>query len=844
MIFPMKISGRLRHFIRNLCFAVLGTITVLCSIVLIWVSTIQLPDFSSFNARKEVNSTKIYDRTGTILLYNLGSNKHRTSIPYTDMGVNIKNATVAIEDGNFYQNYGIEPKAIIRALIADITKGHRAQGGSTITQQVIKKSILSDDKTIVRKIKEVILALKLNRSYTKDEILGMYLNEIPYGGNIYGIEEASQTFLGKAPRDLTLAESAYLASIPNAPTRYSPYGSHKDELENRKNLVLFRMNTLGFISDTEYMDAKAEKVVFKEQSKKSYDSIKAPHFVFFIKDYLEQKYGVDTVESGGLKVISTLDLDLQSAGEKAVVDYTTGKNKQIEDENAGLVAIDPKTGQILTMVGSRNYFDQEIDGNFNVTTARRQPGSSFKPFMYATAFKMGYTPETVLFDVPTEFYPGCNPYGEPYGNTPKSLCYSPGNYDNTFHGPMTIREALARSMNIPAVKMLYLVGVKNAIKTAQDMGVTTLNEPEKYGLSLVLGGGEVRLLEETSAYGVFATGGVRHPYSAVLSVEDKDGNKLEEWQDQPVQVLDKNISLQISSILSDNVARTPTFGAHSPLYFPDRQVAAKTGTTNGFKDSWTVGYTPSLVAGVWLGKNENTSMPQNVIASPIFHQFMVDALKKYPNETFEEPVKNQNYSSLPPVLRGFWQGNEGYIIDTISGKLATEFTPKETQKEYIFTDVHDILHWINKENPLGGKPENPNKDPLYNNWETTVRNWWATNSYRFQIITQEQKPTLTDDVHTQQNMPVVTITSPTEGQLFKNTDQIVLNIQPSSKYPFVKSDVFLNNKYVGTTKGPNPIFTLSLSELPQLTQGSNTISVSCTDSINNTTNANVTVIIE
>lgn len=757
------------------------------------------------------------------------------------MGVNIKNATVAIEDGNFYQNFGVEPKAIIRAVIADITQGGAFQGGSTITQQVIKKSLLSDDKTIVRKLKEMILALKLTRAYSKDEILGMYLNEIPYGGSIYGIQEAARVFLGKEPRDLTIAESAYLASIPNAPSRFSPYGTNKDKLDARKDLVLSRMKILGFINEQEYMDAKSEKVVFKEQTSRSFSTIKAPHFVFFIKDYLEEKYGADVVESGGLKVTSTLDMDMQDIGEKAVYDYTIGKNKQIEDGNSGLIAIDPKTGQILSMVGSRNYFDKTIDGNFNVTTAQRQPGSSFKPFMYATAFKQGYTPETVLFDVPTEFYSGCNPYGEPYPGVPKSLCYMPGNYDERFHGPMTIREALARSMNVPAVKMLYLVGVKNAIKTAQDMGVTTLNNPERYGLALVLGGGEVRLLEETSAYGAFATGGVRHPYSSILKVEDKDGNILEEWNDNPITVLDKNVALQISSILSDNDARAPTFGARSPLYFSGRQVAAKTGTTNNFKDSWTIGYTPSLVAGVWLGKNDNTSMSSTIIASPIFHQFMEEALKKYPNENFEQPTQPENYSSLPPVLRGYWQGGESFVIDTISGKLATELTPKETQKELVITDVHDILYWIDKNNPLSGKPENPNNEPLFNNWETAVKNWWVNNSYKYNIVTTNDKPTLFDDIHTENNKPEPIITTPKNGDSFNKNSQITVWVSPSNKNPYTKIDVFLNNLFVGSMKNNLQSFTFTPEDISGVVTGFNELLIVATDSIGNTGSTSVSI---
>ena len=837
----MEKKHKKRHVIRNLFFALFGIGAIIFGILILWISTLQLPDFSSFDSRKQVNSTKVYDRTGTIVLYDLGSDMHRTTIPYTDMGSNIKNATVAIEDSNFYTNHGVEPKAILRALIADITHAGAVQGGSTITQQVIKQSLLSSDKTIVRKLKEVILSLKLEREYNKDEILGIYLNEIPYGGNVFGISEAAETFLGKKPADLTIAEAAYLASIPNAPTHYSPYGTHKDDLEARKNFVLQREHDLKFITDAEYQEALTEKVTFKPEEPQG---IKAPHFVFFIKDYLEQKYGSDMVESGGLKVITTLDYGLQQAAENAVEEYTIGDKKTIDGLNSGLVAIDPKTGQILAMVGSRNYFDTQIDGNFNVTTARRQPGSSFKPYVYVTAFEKGFTPDTMLFDVPTEFSTACDAYSKPYPGHIQAECYSPNDFDNQFKGPMTIRNALAQSRNVPAVKTLYIVGINNAIKTAQDMGIKTLTDPSRYGLSLVLGGGEVRLLEMTSAYGVFATEGYRHPYSGVLSVQDKDGNTLETWQDDPRQVLPRNPTLEISSILSDNTARTPTFGANSALYFPDRDVAVKSGTTNDNKDSWAVGYTPSLVAGVWLGKNENTPMPPSVTAAPIWHAFMQEALKNYPVEYFEKPDVDPNYSSLPPVLRGHFEGNESYTIDTISGGLATDLTPKDTIKEYVITDVHDILHWISKDDILGGVPADPASDPLYNNWETAVENWWAANSYKYTIVTEAQKPTFTDNVHTPENQPHVTITTPAANATFSKDDSVTVKVDTSGKYPLQKMDVFLNNVYVGTTKGLSPSLSFTPSDIKNMVSGPNTLMVVATDWVYNTASVSETINIQ
>ena len=837
----MALKEKHKHIIRNIVFGVLGFGLLVFGSLIIWISTIKLPDFSSFNSLKTVNSTKIYDRTGTIVLYDLGSDLHRTTIPVADMGDNIKNATVAIEDSNFYTDIGVEPKAILRALIADITHAGAVQGGSTITQQVVKESLLSDDKTLVRKLKEVILALKLDREYSKQDILGIYLNQNPYGGNVYGIQEASQEFFGIDPANLDLAQAAYLAAIPNAPTHYSPYGQYKSDLDARKNLVLSREETLGMITADQEAQAKAEVVTFKPQQS---TGIKAPHFVFYIQDYLEQKYGADEVANGGLKVISTLDYNLQQIGENAVADYTTGAHKQaVANLNAGLVAIDPKTGQILAMVGSRNYFDTTIDGNFNVTTALRQPGSSFKPYMYATAFEKGYTPDTELFDVPTEFNPGCSPYNVAEGNTPQSQCYMPVDYEK-YNGPMDIRTALGSSINVPAVKMLYMVGIPDTIKTATDMGITTLKDPSQYGLALVLGGGEVKLLDAVSAYGVFATEGVRHPDTAILSVTDNKGNVLESYQDNPVTVLPKQVTLQMSDVLSDDNARRLTFAPNGPLVIPGHDVAVKTGTTNDFKDLWTVGYTPDLVAGVWAGLNDDTPLYKGITGSPIWHEFMVNALASEPNDPFEKPAPIPNYDSLPPVLRGFWQGGTSYVVDTVSGKLATQFTPESTKKEYVITDVHDILHWIDKNDPTGPAPQDPSADPMYYNWETAVQDWWNANKAGYPIITAASAPTGYDDVHTALSVPKITITTPAASATVGQNDQVTVSITSASPYPLATMDVFLNNVYVGEAKGTTPTLAFEPSQVSNMQLGANTLMVTGTDIIGSSSSVSENITIQ
>ncbi|MCK9379367.1 MAG: PBP1A family penicillin-binding protein, partial [Candidatus Moranbacteria bacterium] len=613
------------------------------SVFAYWMSTLKMPDFEAFESRKVIQSTKIYDRTGKILLWDIHQDIRRTSVPLDKISRQLKNATIAIEDSTFYQHHGIDFIGIARAVITNVSSASLSQGGSTISQQLIKNSLLTRDKSFLRKIKEVILTLKLERSMDKDQILELYLNEIPYGGSNYGIEAASQNFFGKSASDLTLAESAYLAALPQAPTRYSPYGNHKEELESRKNLVLTRMRELGFIDEKEELLAKKERVNFIN---KGDQSLKAAHFSIFIRTYLEEKYGKDVLEQDGLKVLTTLDYKLQTKAEELAAKYATENKEKFNASNAALVAIDPKTGQILAMVGSKDYFNEEDGGNFNVTIAHRQPGSSIKPFVYATAFKKGYTPDTVLFDLDTEFNSSCNPDHTPMSgtNTKPEECYSPENYDHIFRGPIVLRNALAQSVNIPSVKTLYLAGMNESLETMQDMGISTLVNPNRYGLTLVLGGGEVSLLEMTGAYSVFANNGAKNKNTGILKIEDSQGNILEEYKPSPEQVLDKNIALSITDILSDNVARAPAFGQTSALYFPDRQVAVKTGTTNDYRDAWVIGYTPNLAVGVWCGNNNNTSMEKKVagfIAAPLWNSFLTEAFIDLPKEEFEAPQKTE-----------------------------------------------------------------------------------------------------------------------------------------------------------------------------------------------------------
>ena len=790
-----------KRFWKNVILFSTGVLILIASLIIIWLSLLRIPDFNSFDIRKVVNSTKIYDRTEKILLYDIHQDVKKTSIPFGDMGANIKNATVAIEDSDFYNHRGIRISSIVRAVLSNFFGTGRTQGGSTITQQLVKNTLLNPKKTLGRKVKEWVLAVKIDKSMSKEKILELYLNEAPYGGTVYGIEEAAKTYFGKNSNALTLAEAAYLAAIPQSPTFLSPYGKNKDKLEERKNLVLSRMLELKFILEEEYEKAKNEIVVFVSRSTAG---ISAPHFVFFIKDYLEGKYGSEVVEKGGLKVTTTLDYGLQEKGEKITKEKALQNEKNWDGKNAGLVAIDPKTGQILTMVGSRDYFDKTIDGNFNIVTAYRQPGSSFKPFIYATAFNKGFTPDTVLFDLKTEFQTTCNTQGIALPGRSQADCYMPSNYDGLFRGPMALRDALGQSINVPAVKLLYLVGIKDALKTAEDMGISTLVDAGRYGLTLVIGGGEVTLLDMTSAYGTFANDGLRNPYTGILKVEDSDGKILEEFTSSPKEALPKNTALTISDILSDNVARTPTFGASSVLFIPGRDVAVKTGTTNSNKDAWILGYTPSIVVGVWAGNNDNKPMKKGgaAMAGPIWNEFISEALKSLPNEKFEEPNLEVDSKTVKPVLRGFWQGNENFFIDNISKKLATPETPPETLEEKVITNVHSILYWIKRDDILGPPPADPSDNPQFNHWEVPVQNWWAQNKSRYPITTPDQKPTALDDVHNENSKPIIQIIEPKTDYDYLANQKIQVKISSTGRFPLQKIDVFINDIYLGTSTYP------------------------------------------
>jgi membrane peptidoglycan carboxypeptidase len=654
-----------------------------------------LPDPSSIAVRKINESTKIYDRTGQVVLYDIHGEEKRTVIPWDQIPQNLKNATLAAEDSGFYTHGAFDVKGILRSFLKDISTLSFSQGGSTITQQLVKKALLGDQKSPIRKIKELVLSIEIEHRFSKDQIFWMYLNQIPYGSNAYGIEEAAKTFFGKDASQLTLNEAATLAALPQAPTHYSPYGNYINDLVARKNFILGRMKSLGYISDTDYQSALNEKLVFKSSN----ESITAPHFVLMVKDYLAKKYGEDAIESAGLKVITTLDANLQQDAEDVVSKYAATNKQKYKASNQALVSVNPKNGDVLALVGSTNYFDVANQGNFNVATAQRQPGSSFKPFAYALAFQKGYPDSTVLFDLKTEFNPNCSPDGGQSLDQYGLACYHPKNYDGLTRGPVTMRQALDMSLNIPSVKTLYLAGINDTINLAQQMGITTLTDPKRYGLSLVLGGAEVKPIDLVSAYSVFANDGIRNPWRIILRVEDANGNVLEEAQDQPQRVLDAQTARLMDNVLSDNAARAPEFGFNNALYVPGYDVGAKTGTTQDNRDGWVVGFNPNIATVVWSGNNDNSSMTAagaGISASgPAWHEFMVKALATVPNDTFPAP---DPVSSTKPMLNGSYSYNG---------------------------QVHDILQYVDRSDPLGDFPSNPAADPEYSNWEWSVQHYFA-----------------------------------------------------------------------------------------------------------------------
>lgn len=677
--------------------------------------------------RNEGFATKIYDRSDK-LLYDVYANQRRTPVELNDIPLYLREATISVEDKDFYSHQGFDPRGYFRQ-VYNVFQFRRIAGGSTITQQLVKNAILTNERTITRKIKEFILAVQIERKYSKDQILQMYLNEVPYGSTAFGVESAAELYFGKKVIELNLVESAFLAGLVQRPSVYSPFSSTPTAYIDRTKHVLQRMYEDGKI--TKDLQNEAVKQLPDLKFKDEGGSFQAPHFIMYVKKLLIDRYGENIVEQGGLKVTTTLDLDLQNKAQAIVADEIA-KVEKYHITNGAAIVMDPKTGEILAMVGSKNYDDPNYDGKVNVTLSSRQPGSAIKPVTYVTAFKKGYTPATMIMDVKTSF---------PGGDKPE---YVPVNYDGKFRGPVKIREALASSLNIPAVKMLAKIGIKDMMQQAYDMGLTTLQPTSenlsRVGLSVTLGGGEVRLIDLVSAYSAFANTGLKIEPTAILKVTDKKGKVLED--NKPVtgrKVLTPEQAYLISSILSDNQARLLTFSPGSYLEFTDRQVAVKTGTTNDKRDNWAIGWSPSFITGVWAGNNDNTPMVQVSSgisgASPIWRKIMNEALKLKPKEDF--PVPENIVTAEIDVVSGY-RAHDGYaakIESFIKGMEPKNDDPIHTKIkvckgsgnlatpiDILRGDYEEKEYFIFKEDDPFMGSDNINK------WQKGIDEWIATQS--------------------------------------------------------------------------------------------------------------------
>lgn len=694
-----NIFARVKRYLSYWPYVVIFFLLSTFSSLLLLLKDLPAPAQMATNAPQ---STKILDRNGK-LLYNIYTSENRTVIPLSEIPLTVRQATIAIEDKDFYQHGGINfVGGILRAVKSGFLK-QRLEGGSTITQQLVKKSLLTDERTVIRKIKEVILAFWTERIYTKDQILAMYLNRVPYGGTAYGIEEAALVYFGKRAKELTLSESALLAGLPQAPTYYSPFGTDPSRATSRQQEVLRRMVEDGYLNEAQLLTLQGRQGRLQMASPSA--GIKAPHFVAFVKEQLVNKYGEEKVEKGGLKVTTSLDLDLQEAAQ-ATLSAEVEKQARLKVSNGAALVTNPKTGEILAMVGSVNYFASS-SGTVNVTLANRSPGSAIKPLNYALGFLKGTTtPATSWIDAPF-----CFP---PFNG--KSYC--PQNYDGKFHGAVQTRFALGNSLNIPAVKMIAQNGLEDFIATASAMGLTTFTDKSRYGYSLTLGGGEVKMTDMAVAFGVFANAGRRQDLVSILKVEDSSGKILENnslsltanpalpagrrlpltalpwdggkpWVPYENFVLPAEVTYLISHILLDDGARSQTFGAGSQLNIPGQVVSVKTGTTEDKRDNWTIGYTPSYLVAVWVGNNDNSPMSPylesgNTGAAPIWHDIFQFILK---GKQAEWPVKPTNIVfEQVCALSGMLPAND---CPTRGEYFIKAFVPKEkdtvwNQKRKIF----------------------------------------------------------------------------------------------------------------------------------------------------------------
>ncbi|MBI2010862.1 MAG: penicillin-binding protein [Candidatus Colwellbacteria bacterium] len=733
-----------------------------------------LPKTEEIGELRVPESTKIYDRTDETLLYEVYGEAKRTVIPPDEIPDRLRQATIAIEDNSFYSHPAFDWRGIVRAVGVNLLRGEFAQGGSTITQQLARSAFLTSEKTITRKIKELVLANRLENEYSKDEILDLYLNQVSYGPNIYGVETASQAYFNKGAKDLSLNEVVTLVALPRSPSYYSPWGNHLKELEDRKNFIARRMRELGYIDEAELASINT---VLPEIAERPREGIRAPHFSLYIQDYLQEKYGEEALQREGFRVTTSLSWELQEIAEEAVKNGVERNDRLYGGSNGALVAMDPQTGQILALVGSKDYFGDSkpdgceegrtctFEGNFNVAMqGLRQPGSALKPFAYLTAFSKGLTPETIVWDAPTEFNTSCSTSFTPGVRTPG--CYHPSNFDGLFRGPVMFKEGLAQSINVPSVKVLYLAGLYDTIDTLSRFGITTLTDPNRYGLSLVLGGGEIKLIELVGAYSTLAADGVYHEPVTILKIENNKGEVLEEYKEEGNKgenVVDPQLARQINDILSDVSLRAPLFHASlSQTQVPGFQVALKTGTTDDYKDAWAFGYAPNLVVGVWAGNNNRISLQSQgssiLAAIPMWHDFMSKALPKFPAVGFNHPAPTQTSN---PILRG----------------------------ELVDDGFHSILYYLNR---VG--------DSQYSHWETGIRNWLATHSVdlsRFNVVDAGEG--FGPGEAGGEGEINLRIDEPENGDFIDSG--IAISFRADSERPISKIEVYFNDRLIATEYG-------------------------------------------
>lgn len=798
----------------TLILAVVGTIGVVGALAYF---SRDLPSPTKLTDREVAQSTKIFDRNGELLFDVFDGEHNRTLLEFEEIPQVVKDATIAAEDKEFYAHEGFSIKGILFALYKNIMSQSIEGGGSTITQQLVKNAILEDARqTPVRKLKELVLSIQIERRYTKDQILQIYLNEIPYGGTTYGIEAAAQKYFNKSARDLELPEAAMLAGMAQSPTRYNPL-VNPDAAYGRQNYVINQMVDAGMISQDEAKAAKEVELAFSNSLDSG--SIKAPHFVFFVKQLLEEQFGTKLVEQGGLRVTTTLDFAKQKIAEEEIsnqIDRLAQANANAT--NAGLISVNPNNGQILAYVGSENFYNEDHDGNVDVIQRYRQPGSAVKPFTYLKALTDGYTLGTYVGDIRTCW----------------SDNYCPQNSDRQFWGPLLPREALANSRNIPALKMTELVGVDGYIDMAKTLGMSGLDDRDKYGISIGLGAAEARPYDMAQAYATLANEGVKQELSAILKVEDPTGRVLTQYTETDGnEVVDPSFVYLITDVLADNNARTRLFGPGNLLQI-DRPAAVKTGTTDENWDAWTAGYTPSLSTVVWVGNMDNASMrgiQGSTGATPIWHHYMKRALAGTPVEQFERPadVVAVQIDAVSGMLPG-----DGSKVRTELFVKGTEPTQKDTFTKKVEVDkVNGLL--ANAATKLSGNAETKTcielKEPI-ESWQRYTNEWMKAQGGQYGC------PTKTSDLyHTADDKPIVKITSPSNNQRI-NSSSFTVKASVASAGTVTAVSFYIDDVLAERVTSIPYQHTFNLNPGDS---GNHTITVKATDTNGNEGSATITV---